>query len=493
MAAVACVTREDGGERAPAGLRFDAVADGAAVTDAASTGGVSWVDFDNDGDLDLCVTNGYDVTAPEAVPQQNRLYRNDGGALTPVTGGDFAAGEGFSSGNTWGDYDNDGDPDLYVANQRNQPNFLYRNDGEGGLKRITGGVAVADSGSSFAAGWVDVDRDGWLDLFVANGGLGGTGANRLYRNLGDGGFEKITAGEIVTDESMTCGFAWGDYDNDGDADLYVANNGFNPAINNNALYRNDGNWTFTKITGSPAVEDQRPSCSADWVDCDGDGDLDLYVANLYGFANLLYINDGSGGFEAVTGEPVAVEGGNSFVANWEDYDNDGDVDLLLGNWGAGPDLYLNDGSGGFERARAGDISRSALYGATMASADYDGDGDVDVYIGNWPNQPGPGEPNCLYVNRGTPGNWLQVQLEGRESNRSGIGARITVTVRMGDGTRTQLREVTAHNGFRSQSGLVKHFGLGRAASADEVVVTWPSGKRSTLEGVEANQRITITE
>jgi hypothetical protein len=455
---------------------------------------VSWVDYDGDGDLDLCVTNGYDVGAAEPSPQANRLYRNDGhGALEPVIGGSISKDEGYSSGNTWGDYDNDGDLDLFIANQQDQENFLYRNDGEGVLTRVVDDAIHGDGGHSYAASWVDIDSDGALDLFVANGGLSHAGANFLYHNRGDGSFVKIVDGSIVTDVAGTCGIAWGDYDNDGDPDLFAANHGFDPATNSNALYRNDGNLIFTKLTDSPAAQDRQPSCSANWVDFDNDGDLDLYVANLYGLANLLYRNEGAGDLQPVGEVPIAVDGGYSYVTNWEDYDNDGSLDLLVANWGAGPDLYLNDGEGNLERRRAGVLGQSILHGAAMASGDHDADGDVDVYVGNWPNNPGPEEQNRLIVNQGVPGNWLQVELVGTESNRAGLGARVSVTAHIRGGLRTQLREVASHTGFRSQSSLVQHFGLGDAEVVAEVVVRWPSGQNSSVEDVDSNQRITITE
>jgi hypothetical protein len=475
-------------------LLFSLATSGAAVTDAASTGGVSWVDYDGDGDLDLFVTNGYDVSAPEPTPQANRLYRNEGnGVLEIVDAGPVTADEGYSSGHTWGDYDNDGDPDLFVANQQDQTNFLYRNDGGGSFTRILEGDVATDGGHSYAAAWVDVDRDGALDLFVANGGLSHTGANFLYRNRGNDRFEKITEGAIVTEQAGSCGIAWGDYDNDGDADLFVANHGFNPAINNNALYRNDGAWTFTRVTDIAVVEDHQASSTANWMDYDNDGDLDLYVGNLYGVANLLYRNDGTGNLEAVTGVPIAVDGGYSQATTWEDFDNDGDLDLLIANWGSAPDLYLNDESGHLERARAGDVGRLIDYAATVASGDFDADGDVDVYLGNWPNNPGPGEPNRLFVNQGTEGNWLQVELSGTKSNRGGIGARVTVVADIEGVSRTQIREVGSQTGFRSQSSRVQHFGLAEATIVAEVTVAWPSGERSRIEDVKSNQRVTITE
>ncbi|MEN8145757.1 MAG: CRTAC1 family protein [Gemmatimonadota bacterium] len=491
---IGCASQEEMQRSVADELHFSLATTGGVVRDAASTGGVSWADYDGDGDLDLTVTNGYDVSAAEPTPQANRIYRNDGnGGLTLADAGPVTTDEGYSSGHTWGDYDNDGDLDLFVANQEDQVNFLYRNDGGGSFTRVMEGAVAADGGHSYAAAWIDVDRDGALDLFVANGGLSHTGANFLYRNLGNDRFEKITDGAIVSDEAASCGIAWADYDNDGDSDLFVANNGFNPATNRNALYRNEGDWTFTKLTDNAVAEDRQPSSSANWMDYDNDGDLDLYVANLYGRANLLYRNDGTGELEPVTEVPITVDGGHSQSTNWEDYDSDGDLDLLIANWGSGPDLYLNDGHGYLERTRAGDVGRLIGHAATMASGDFDGDGDVDVYIGNWPDNPGPGELNSLFVNEGMGSNWLQVELVGTESNRAGIGARVSVVADVEGVSRTQIREISSQTGFRSQSSLVQHFGLGDATTVAEVMVAWPSGERSRVEGLNPNQRVTITE
>jgi len=222
---VAC--QGDAGPSSPSGdpvLSFTRVEVGAPVIDAASTGGVSWVDFDDDADLDLFVTNGYDVSATEPEPQRNRLYRNLGdGTLEPVTAGPLAEDDGFSSGSTWGDYDNDGDLDVFVSNQNDQRNFLYRNDGRGGFARVMQGGPAEDGGHSYSASWLDVDNDGLLDLWVANGGLSHSGPNFLYRNEGAGSFVRITEGEIVTEDGRTGGAVWGDYDDDGDLDLFIPN------------------------------------------------------------------------------------------------------------------------------------------------------------------------------------------------------------------------------------------------------------------------------
>jgi hypothetical protein len=459
------------------------------TTDHASTGGVSWVDYDADGDLDVFVTNGYDVSSePQAQP--NRLYRNEGdGTFTTVNEGPLVESEGISSGHTWGDYDNDGDLDVFITNQQDQDNLLYRNEGGGNFVQVDSTPQTQDAGHSYTAAWVDVDGDGHLDLFVANGGMSHAGANGLYRGLGEGNFEKITEGEIVTDVAATCGIAWGDFDNDGDPDLFVANQGFTPPANNNALYRNDGDWKFTRITDSPAVNDNAPSCTSAWVDVDNDLDLDLHVGNMYGMANFLYLNDGHGGLTPAQPSPLTIDGGHTYGANWEDYDNDGDLDAVVANWGSGLELYLNDGQAEFHRAPFGTLGKQIAYTGAIATGDFNADGFPDLYVGNWPNNPGEGEMNPLFHNQGNLNHWLGVRLAGNSGERGSICAQVTLRTATG----VQLKIVGGQNGFRGQSDLNPHFGLGMNDRAISVEVKWPSGLITTIENVAADQVVEISE
>jgi hypothetical protein len=486
-----CTVAPEPGERA---VRFTRITDSAPATDAASTGGVSWVDFDGDGDLDLFVTNGYDVSAEEATAQKNRLYRNDGdGVLSVVTEGPLIEDDGFSSGSTWGDFDNDGDVDVFVSNQRDQENFLYRNEGDGTFERIDAGSPTAAGASSFSASWVDVDRDGLLDLWIANGGLSQAQPNQLHRALGEGRFSAITDGDIVTLEGRSGGGSWGDYDNDGDPDLFVAHLTLGADAPGNQLYRNDGDWQLIPIEDGPPVDDGAPSLCAAWGDYDNDQDLDLYVGNAFGYANLLYRNEGDGRLTPVEHIPPTLEGGSTYAANWADVDNDGDLDLLVADWGSAPVLYENLGGEGFRRLAAGDLGRDILFAASLAWGDYDADGDLDAYVGNWPNHPGPGEPNALYRNDSAAAGWLQIDLRGTLSNRSGIGARVLVRARIGGEARTQLREVAAHTGWRSQNSLRQHVGLGDARTVEQVEVRWPSGNVDQVGPLDGNRIIEITE
>ncbi len=477
------------GKRVSRSPRCTRVKTGSIATDRASTGGVSWVDYDDDGDVDLFVTNGYDVSAEEATPQKNKLYKNNGdGTFTSITTGPLVTDDGFSSGSTWGDYDNDGDLDVFVSNQRGQENFLYSNNGDATFQRVTGAPFGTDKGASFSSSWVDVDNDGHLDLFVANGGLSALEPNFLYRGNGDGTFTKITDGDIVTAEAKTGGAVWGDYDNDGDADLFVPN-GNKPDV----LYRNDGKFTFTAMPTSVIEDDHRYSIAGAWGDYDNDGYLDLYVANMYGGANTLFHNKGDGTFERVHTGPPVVDGGHSYAVSWSDWDNDGYLDLLAGNWGAAPVPYLNESGRRFVRADAGDLGTQIAVASSIAWADFDNDGDVDVCLGSWPNSPGHDERNMLYRNEGTARSWLKVRLRGTKSNRAAIGARLTLRARIHGRLETQIREVVAHSGWRSQSDLAQHFGLGDAKNIEEIVVRWPSGSSTRHTNIKANQIIEIVE
>jgi len=242
----------------------------------------------------------------------NFLYQNNGdGTFTPITAGAMVNDGGFSAGGSWGDYDNNGDLDLFVANANGEDNFLYQNNGEGTITRIIIGEIVNDSGRSFGSSWGDYDNDGDLDLFVVNAADQGVGEdNFLYQNNGDPEgtgqvtFTRIITGAIVNDRGTSRGSSWADYDNDGDLDLFVANFGFVGA-EDNFLYQNNGDGTFTPIISGAIVNDSGRSFGSSWGDYDNDGDLDLFVANA-GEDNFLYQNNGDGTFTPITAGAIGV-------------------------------------------------------------------------------------------------------------------------------------------------------------------------------------------
>ncbi len=306
---------------------FTRVTEGAIVNDVGSSRSASWGDYDNDGDLDLFIAKYY--------AEKNFLYRNNGnGTFTKVTNGIIVNDSGDSRGSSWGDYDNDGDLDLFVANDNNQSNFLYQNNGNDRFVSITEGPIATDQGNSNSSNWADYDNDGDLDLFVTNFGL----KDFLYRNDSNGTFAKITEGVIVNDGVSSLSSSWGDYDNDGDFDLFVANGN-----QNNSLYQNNGNGTFIKITEGVIVNDRGASVSSSWGDYDNDGDLDLFVAN-YDQNNSLYQNNSDGTFTKIMDATITNHLGYSLGCSWGDYDNDGDLDLFVAN-AVGNLLYQNNGNG----------------------------------------------------------------------------------------------------------------------------------------------------
>ena len=288
--------------------------------------GGSWGDYNNDGWLDLFVGNS----------GSTYLYRNNGdGTFTKVT--PFAASAGATSwSGSWADYDRDGWIDLYISNGGGANDFLLHNNRNGSFSKITTGQIVRDGGASIGAAWQDYDGDGWPDLFVANNG----GKNFLYHNLGGESFVRIIAGAIASDAQSSIVPDWGDYDNDGWPDLAVG------VLGRCLLYRNLGNGTFAKQTNGPLVLSSQNSELVQWADYDNDGYLDLFSANANGQNNGLFHNNGDGTFTKVTTESPANDGGNSAGGAWGDYDNDGFMDLFVANWqGSRPNfLYHNNGN-----------------------------------------------------------------------------------------------------------------------------------------------------
>ena len=506
--------------------------------------GCAFLDYDGDARPDIYLLNGHALGGPAADTETNALYRNTGdGRFVDVTATSGTGDRGYGVGVTAGDYDNDGDLDLYLANYG--PNVLYRNEGDGRFTDVTGTLSVGDSLWGVGCAFLDYDLDGRLDLYVANyvdfslegsdrvlapyipGGMTDDrtvdyitayphpdnfsgSPDVLYRNAGAAGFTDVTrlAG-VYNPGGKGMGMTCADYDNDGDTDVYVGND-----MTPNFLYRNNGDGTFTDVALAAGVAyngdgKMESSMGVDFGDFDGDGYLDLVVPNFQGEASTLYRNSGRGyftdeSFVAGIGLPTRayVGWGTGFL----DFDNDGDLDLFIAaghvldnaelffadiSYRQRNFLFRNDGAGESGRTTFSDVAAASGPGMAVvkssrgtAFADYDGDGDLDILVINCNDT-----PTLLRNEGGNSQRWIQVRTAGVTSNRDGLGARLEVTV----GGVTQVREVKSGSSLYSQSDLPVHVGLGASPEASVVRIRWPSGALDTHEGVAAGVRYVATE
>jgi hypothetical protein len=481
--------------------------------------GAMFFDYDGDGQLDIYFVNGAWMTNINDNRGRelrgklaNALYRNDGdGTFTDVTReagvGDKQSGFGCSAA----DYDRDGDLDLYVLNYG--PNVFYRNNGDGTFTDVSEKSGLADTRWSLSAPWLDYDNDGDLDVYVANylvyddgefrsfyaaagypGPLSYSGQpDALYRNNGDGTFTDVTKQAAVHNPNgRAMSAAAADIDNDGYLDIFVANDAME-----NYYYRNTGKGRFEDkalLMGlafgehGQGVSSMGPSIG----DVDGDGLLDIYVPDM-GYGSLL-MNRTTHFVDQVTVAQLAVMSGQ--YTGWGgilfDYDNDTDLDLFVSNGNAHHEyteedvLAANNGKGVFADVAesSGKYFREKHVGRGSTWGDYDNDGDVDILIVNL-NAPA----KLLRNDGGNRNNWLQVRplLAGGESDA--IGARITVA----SGSTRQVRDVVAVMGYLSQGDPRAHFGLGGAAAADWVEIRWPDRRVQRLEKVAANQLLTVVQ
>lgn len=460
--------------------QFTRVTEGSPVTDGGDSRSVNWIDYDNDGWLDLFVTNGPSGGA------NNFLYKNNGdGTFTKITGVAVTTDGASSDGSSWGDMDNDGDIDVFVANWYGQNNLLYKNDGGGVFTLLSTSVVSTDGGYSEAGSWGDYNNDGLIDLYVCNSA--GIRRNYFYSNNGGGSFVKITAGVQSTDAFYSRSADWIDIDGDGDADLFVANE----ENQDENIYINNGNGTFSAGQILSLTGHAGNSASSSWEDVDNDGDFDCFIANYNNQNNVLLLRNNDLTFTAVTGDPAVTDGGNSFGSVFGDVDNDGDLDLFVTNaFTAGTTtnfFYRNNGNGTFTKDTAFDSDAGWSYGA--AFGDYDRNGYLDLFIAKCY---GKTENNALYKNNGGGNNWLLLDLVGTVSNRSAIGAVVKATASIGGNHVRQMRRVAGQTGYCSQT-LQLHFGLGDASVIDSLTIAWPSGIVQTLTGVSVNERLTVTE
>ena len=502
--------------------------------------GVAFYDYDNDGWLDIFLVNGTRLEGfPPGQEPINHLFKNNrDGTFTDVTLKAGLAHSGWGQGVCIGDYDNDGFEDLFVAYFGK--NVLYHNNGNGTFTDVSEKAGVATDGKKWSTGcaFVDYDRDGKLDLFVANyidldlatapvpesgpclykgimvacGPPGMNGSkNLLYHNNGDGTFADVSQVSGVLQASGTYGLGvlTGDFDNDGWPDIYVANDS-----TASILYQNQKNGKFVDIAvdaGCALSADGKPQAGmgVSAADYDLDGNLDIVKTNFAGDTPTLYHNIGGSIYEDST-FPAGL-GRHTQYLGWGcgffDFDNDGWPDILICNGHVYPEveqlrteagyaqrklLYRNLRNGKFE-----DVSQVAGPGISDPTAsrgcafgDFDNDGDVDFVI-NCVNE----LPQLVRNDVKVKNNWIKVRTIGTKSNRSGIGARLRCVAQIPGESKPhpQIDEVRSGGGYFAQNDLRVHFGLGKAEKVDLLEIRWPSGLVDTLKDIKVNQLIYVKE
>ncbi len=501
--------------------------------------GVAFIDYDNDGWLDLFFVNGtrFEAAWPKGQEPTNRLYKNNrDGTFTDVTVRAGLVRTGWGQGVCAGDYNNDGNEDLFVTYWGDCA--LYRNNGDGTFTDVSEKAGVTTGAKNGLKRWntgcafLDFDRDGHLDLFIANyidfdpktaplpesgpclykaitvacgpPGLTG-GKNILFHNRGDGTFIDVSAksGILKTTSTYGLGVLVADFDDDGWPDIYVANDS-----NSSVLYRNNHNGTFTDLGVEAGVAfgpdgKTQAGMGVAAADFDGDGRLDLVKTNFAGDTSTLYRNLGDNLFEDVTFQSGL--GRNTRFLGWGacaiDFNNDGWPDILTCNGHVYPEvpetavesgyrerkvLYRNLGKGKFEDVslQGGPGILEQVPGRGCAVGDFDNDGNLDVAV-NCVND----VPQLLRCDSTLKNNWLKIKTVGVKSNRSGIGARIYCTPA---GEHRQVDEVRSGGSYISQNDLRVHFGLGRAEQA-EIEVRWPSGVIDKVRVEQVNRVVKIVE
>ena len=505
------------------GVRFREVAADIGIYSVDLAGGAIVEDFDNDGLLDI-VTSSWDPS------QSLKLYRNDGsGRFVERTN---AAGLSEQTGGlniVQADYDNDGWMDILVMrggwlmSNGQMRMSLLRNNGDGTFSDVTHESGLASPAvPSQSAAWADYDNDGDLDLFSCNESMPETQdedaalifPSQLFENDGSGYFTDVARQAGVANMRYCKGSAWGDYDNDGDQDLYVSNYAYE-----NRLYRNNGDGTFTDVAPELGVTEPVESFPTWFWDYDNDGWLDLFVAGYardidsvaadymglpsYGARPRLYRNTGDlkkdERFEDVTAQVGLDDVNQGMGANFGDFDNDGYLDMYIGTGfpafnALAPNVaYRNDGGGSFSNvtfsAGLGHIQKG--HGIAFGDLDRDGDQDIFMQVGGF--YPSDGFVNSLYVNPGSGNRWTSIRLIGTQSNRAAIGARIRVNVTTSAGKRA-VHAVVSSGGSFGASSLEQEIGLGNAESIESVEVWWPaSGTRQRFEDVPLDTAIEIVE
>lgn len=442
-------------------------------------GGVSFADFDGDGLDDLT------FTSQSGSPLY--FFQNNGSGFTNL--GALVTETNESKEAIWVDYDGDGDKDLFVTNYQAQ-NRLYEHTGNLVLTDVTATSGLSTSSRpSFGAAWGDYNKDGWLDLYVCNLTYESTETNELYLNDGDGTFTNVSS-DTPANNGINPSFdaVFVDYDKDGWPDIYVANDKYGVP---NAMYHNEGDGTFTDATSSTGTGASIDAMNAGGSDYDNDGYIDLYVSNTQG-GNVLYANNGNGTFTDATNTAGVAFNRVGWASTFFDYDNDMDKDLYVScvssNMSEPNAMYVNQGDGTFTEPlkNSGGLGGSD-YGFSFGHAigDVNNDGLLDIAVSQMSH------PNLLWLNQeSNSDNWIKIKLQGNSSNADGVGAFIEVWAN----NVQQIRYTHCSMGYLGQNSDNYHFGLGSTNIIDSIIIRWPSGVVDKyVDYVNLNGRRTFAE
>ena len=504
--------------------------------------GALFLDFNRDGNLDLYIVNAAHIpppTQPVEVSNNNthlpinKLYQNNGdGTFTDVTLKAGVGDTGYGVGCAAADINNDGYPEIYITNFGR--NRLYQNNGDGTFTDITENAGVGDERWGTGCAFLDYDLDGYVDLYVVNYMIFSTEGNQgwesrgtriycspvdqmdnsrfksepdiLYRNNGDGTFTDVTDAVGISHRALGLAVAVGDYDNDGDPDLHIAND-----MEPDLLYQNNGDGTFTDVTdftGAGYDENGIPGSGmgSAFGDYDNDGYLDLVVSNAPSQSVLLFHNEKTQFFTDVSfasGIGAVTVPYFKWAVDFFDYNNDGLQDIFVSNghlqdnidlfsdatYAQTDLLFQNDRRDSTHifsdvSAEVGLTQLTKMVGRGAAFGDYDNDGDIDIFL-NHSNQPA----KLLRNDGGNANNWITIRVIGTQSNASGIGTKITLKA----GTLSLFKEIHSGSSYLSQNDLRVHFGLEKNTKIDSLELHWPSGHKDKLFDLKTNQILHIKE
>lgn len=453
-------------------LLFNPCATGVLGDVATDSWNIAWVDYNNDGWEDLFVTDR-NPSKPNLLftnSAGNNFYKATNGPLVNLTEKTVAS--------AWGDYNNDGLVDVFVVNATGTQSRLFKNVNGSYVEVSNTGLDV-DPQYFHGAAWFDMDNDGFLDLIVTN--YFETKFHKIYRNNKNGTFTSLKDNPIALESNRSTMPALADYNNDGLVDVFIPNGNDKP----NSLFKNIGNGNFEKITQSVLSAASQNSVGALWADYNNDGWVDLYVLNASKQQNELFKNLGNGNFEKINNTALTESFADTHTALWIDHDNDGDLDFYMSNDQGSSFYYINNGNDDFTKKLGEMVSSNFGHAMGAASADYNRDGHIDIFVATHSN-----DKNKLFCNQSNENNhFINIKLVGTYSNKSAIGSTIKITAN----GQSQYRQVLPVQGLGSQNSLRQHFGLGSATTVATIEIKWPSGYVQILNNIAGDQFVTIIE